>query len=173
MASLIGLGAKTPSIALYLGKTPPLDHYQHQTHVRPVTDNELLDIGHLTGNHWRKIINCYAKLAYELDNKHHSFKRWQNYRDQEFLRGDASKNDYALMFSEPVVLPDSNVVMLLAGKGYATEWAERNTIDLVWLTPDFAVNKQHNIIATPYFDYRQLSNVKITELVGLIQSLRD
>lgn len=164
------------SINLHLGKRPPLEGYLQQGNFRPVEDTELLEIGRLTGNHWRKIINCYAKLAYELEaqlacGEAQRFKRWQDYRDFGFLR---EHSRYRLGFSAPILStgPSTATVTLLSGRAYGQLWTQEQGIVLEWLNSDFAINRQYKLLVTPYFDYRQLSNVKITELVALIQSLR-
>jgi hypothetical protein len=41
------------------------------------------------------------------------------------------------------------------------------------LDNDFAINRSLKIIVCPYFDYRQLSNIKIERLAELIVSLQD
>ena len=43
--------------------------------------------------------------------------------------------------------------------------------DLFWLNEHFAISEQHKLIVCPYLDYRQLSNARIEQLIGLVQQL--
>jgi hypothetical protein len=43
-------------------------------------------------------------------------------------------------------------------------------IKLLWLDADFAIDSNNNLIVCPYFDYRQLTNIKIQQLVEIIAS---
>jgi len=45
------------------------------------------------------------------------------------------------------------------------------TAPLTWLDDEFAINKEARVIVCPYFDYRQLSNIKIVRLAQLMKSL--
>jgi hypothetical protein len=56
------------------------------------------------------------------------------------------------------------------GKSFSEGILEGTALE--WLDKDFAVNRAQNIIVCPYFDYRQLSNIKIQSLAELIISLR-
>ena len=72
------------------------------------------------------------------------------------------------MFTPPT-FSDPKIVRIVAGKTYA---AELELPSLTWLDNYFAINHEHRVIVSPYFDYRQLSNMKITQLAGLINNLR-
>lgn len=160
-----GFGNNNASIYLYIENTPPLEQYQTLDTVKPLASGEIANIANLTGNHWRKIFNVLAKLVFELENT--SFERWQLLRDDALLQNNSN---YCLRLDAPIITKlDCNKVHIILGKTYATklEIAEQ----CHWLTPYFAINQNKKIIICPYFDYRQLSNIKITQLVQLIKSL--
>ena len=66
-------------LILYIDKTPPLENFQP---FRALTRSDLAQIM-ASGNHWRKIINIYAKLAFGLNSK--NSPSWQDYRDEQLL----------------------------------------------------------------------------------------
>ena len=45
-------------------------------------------------------------------------------------------------------------------------------VNFVWIDEEFALDKSQNLVVCPYFDYRQLSNVKIEKLVSLLIELK-
>lgn len=160
-----GFGNNNASIYLYIENTPPLEQYQTLNTVKPLASGEIANIAKLTGNHWRKIFNVLAKLVFELENT--SFERWQILRDDALLQNNSN---YCLRFDTPAFAPlDCNKVHIILGKTYATKLGIAE--QCYWLTPYFAINQNKKIIVCPYFDYRQLSNVKITQLVQLIKPL--
>ena len=55
------------------------------------------------------------------------------------------------------------------GKTYANKLGLAE--QALWLNEFFAINKTTNTIVCPYFDYRQLSNIKISQLANLIKKL--
>jgi hypothetical protein len=59
------------------------------------------------------------------------------------------------------------------GKTYAKSLLSSGALDLelIWLNNEFAINHSQRLIVCPYFDYRQLSNVKIERLAELIKEL--
>ncbi|TRX56727.1 DUF6942 family protein [Thalassomonas sp. M1454] len=173
-----GLGSTDANIIVYIQNRPPLEQYLSLDIVKPMAQEEVADIARLTGNHWRKIFNVFAKLLFELKPK--GFSRWQDLRDQYLLQQGCNE---ALMFSEPTAFvvdensatspeQDKNVISIIMGKTYAQQLLSKQAdIALHWLNEDFAVSKYHRLIVCPYFDYRQLSNIKISKLVTIIQSL--
>ncbi|PCJ44445.1 MAG: hypothetical protein COA99_06845, partial [Moraxellaceae bacterium] len=90
---MIGIGDRHCQLAVYIANRPPLDEYQDRETIIPTVDGELARIGRETGNHWRKIINIYAKLGFLLDSQ--SFATWQNYRDSHLLTEGSAQ---ALLF---------------------------------------------------------------------------
>lgn len=175
----IGLGDSNAEIIFYIKNRPPLACYQNLTNVQPMVSNEIAHICHETGNHWRKIFNVYAKLLFELAPE--EFSTWQQLRDNRLLQADSQ---HCLLFSAPDISPQlssevssevSSVAYkkrklhIILAKGYSEHLGISNRC--TWLSQDFAINAELGIIICPYFDYRQLSNKKITQLSGLISQL--
>lgn len=162
----VGLGSSDAVIKVYVANRPPLDEYLHLDEVRAMRDGEIHQIADLTGNHWRKIFNVYAKFiwALKMDALTKSgYQSWQQYRDDALLQRDIP---LALLFSPPQLNPSAvKSVHVIMGKGYASEL---DLPPLVWLNELFAINKEQRIIVCPYFDYRQLSNARIDYLVATI-----
>lgn len=183
-----GLGNDNANIIFYIRNRPPLETYQNLNSVKPLSPGEISHICQETGNHWRKIFNVYAKLLFELSaNK---FSSWQQLRDEQLLQ---VQSQHCLLFSAPSFTTNttpcqpetSNLqtahvadftmakpkkkLHIVLGKGYAQELNLCN--QSTWLSDDFAINPELGLIICPYFDYRQLSNVKIIQLAGLIKQL--
>lgn len=178
----IGLGDDSASIKVYIANRPPLLEYEELEWMKPMTGGEIKRIADQTGNHWRKVFNVYAKFVCELDSKLKQFETadfstWQEYRDQRLLQ---THSNLALMFSPPV-LGDNETIPIVMGKGYFKDLGfEPDDIEgMSWegsmnadgSEGDFAIWPEKKLIMCPYFDYRQLSNIKIEKLVGLVASL--
>lgn len=161
---MIGVGGSNAQLAVYIGNRPPLPQFAEQKHYRGLEAGEIAEIARLTGNHWRKIFNCYAKLVFSINR--FGFKTWQAYRDQQLLQHD---DHFQLLFSPPRFSRD-DVVYIVSGKQYFESLSL--AVDCDWLDGDFAIAKSSRLIVCPYFDYRQLSNRKIEYLATLISSLR-
>jgi hypothetical protein len=77
------------------------------------------------------------------------------------------------MFSKPELTKrhknNGHSIHIIMGKTYAKsfDFADK----LIWLDNEFAIKPENNVIVCPYFDYRQLSNIKIIRLVEMIKSL--
>jgi hypothetical protein len=150
---------------------------------------EIASIGQQCGNGWRKVFNVYAKLLFAL--KHPNMPMlvesadWQAYRDGALLSAESNN---ALIFHSPDndIIPINNqtsdasssasnapaqpaAIHLVMGKGYAKGLRLANCLH--WFDDHFAVSSADNLIVCPYFDYRQLSNLKIIQLVEHIQRL--
>jgi hypothetical protein len=172
--TLKGLGNSSAQLNIYIDNIPPLDEYQTLTTCRPLQQGEIKMIADLTGNHWRKIFNVYAKLVYELTSPH--YKSWQDFRDKALLQSHSNENLLLTLPAEAVInniektLNKIDHVSIIMGKTYATKLGLTNTCH--WLSTDFAINTNKKLVICPYFDYRQLSNIKITKLCQLITSLR-
>jgi len=167
----VGLGNSNAKLLFYIRNRPPLSAYENLTHVKPLIADEISKICHETGNHWRKIFNVYAKLLFEMTPK--QFMSWQDLRDKSLLQ---TQSDHCLLFSTPNVSESiisgsqsSKKIHVILGKGYAEQLGLCN--DCTWLSNDFAINVHLRFIICPYFDYRQLSNIKIIQLSGLIRQL--
>ncbi|KGJ93593.1 hypothetical protein ND2E_2322 [Colwellia psychrerythraea] len=149
--------------------------YQRLCEVTSLIEGEITVINHACGNGWRKVFNVYAKLLYALDKKHFNYSdealTWQDYRDKKLLQ---AQNKTALLFSSPQLTPNKEIVHIICGKGHAKALVNSGRLeaDLIWLDDEFAIDRENKLIVCPYFDYRQLSNIKIERLAGLLQSLK-
>ncbi len=162
---MIGLGNQDAPIQLYIENIPPLERYTTLDKVILLENGEVAEIARLTGNHWRKIFNVLAKLVFELESSTHG--TWQLLRDNALLQ---AHSNYCLRFDTPDLEQiDTDKLHIVLGKTYATKLGIADRC--YWLTPQMAINEAKRLIVCPYFDYRQLSNIKITQLVQLIKSL--
>lgn len=159
---MIGIGAKDCKLSVYIGNRPPMPEYCEREVLIPAVEGEIARIAGETGNHWRKVFNVYAKLAFILEGN--SFPTWQSYRDDFLLRKESKQ---ALLFDKEIVTETPECINLLCGKTHAMTLVEE--CDVKWIDGDFAINRPRRLIVTPYFDYRQLSNVKLETLVGIIR----
>jgi len=175
----IGFGDSDFSFAVYIANKPNMLEYQNLSGVTPLVSGEIDVINQACGNGWRKVFNVYAKLLYALDSKLFDYSlsasTWQNYRDNFLLQ---QKSKTALLFSAPALsiskLADhKEVVHIISGKTHAKALIHSGKLksNLVWLDDEFAIDKQNKLIVCPYFDYRQLSNIKIERLAGLLRTL--
>lgn len=134
----------------------------------PVSPGMIKQIGSTCGNGWRKVFNVYAKLVFALDSSYCDLAKgcssWQEYRDLHLL---TAQSDTALLFSAPEQF-STNEITIVMGKHYGKSLIL--PFEITWLDDYFAINKTHKFIICPYFDYRQLSNVKIIRLTELIDS---
>lgn len=175
----IGFGTDDYQIAVYIANRPRVYEYQQLEQLTALTTGEIAYIGQHCGNGWRKVFNVYAKLLYALDKQQFNFASlaptWQQYRD-DFLLQAHSKT--SLLFSVPLLKPikykaNQKVVHIIMGRTYAKSLLSTGVFDieLIWLNNEFAINRAQRVIVCPYFDYRQLSNIKIEWLAELIKGL--
>ena len=172
----IGLGCQYFTIAVYIANKPNMVEYQHLTNISALSTGEIKAINTACGNGWRKVFNVYAKLLYALDKQLFNYSTlentWQQYRDNHLLQQHSKT---ALLFSPPQLTGNrkNKVLHIICGKTYAKHLLASNQLNsnFVWLDDEFAIDKTHNLIVCPYFDYRQLSNIKIEKLAGLLKSL--
>jgi hypothetical protein len=177
-------------IKVYLANRPPLAEYYNTTVIEHLPVGEIKRITTETGNHWRKIFNVYAKLVYCLAVKTanpllNQYSSWQAYRDQSLLQ---QGSDTELHIDSPFIdssktSPELNIassnnaaVHIIMGKAFSERLLVnvlQKSVRVEWLDNDFAINRSLKIIVCPYFDYRQLSNMKIERLAELIVSLQD
>ncbi len=179
----VGLGPVNGmvNIKVYMANRPPMPEYQHLDNMKALTSGEVFHIAQQTGNHWRKVFNVYAKFLYALYEttpyasqlKQQGCTSWQHLRDHTLLQQHAMSS---LLFSKPN-LHTSNTsdpcIHIIMGKQYAVdvgfERGVNTEIDIK--NNSFAILPAKKLIICPYFDYRQLSNIKIDELVKLVNSL--
>lgn len=179
MTTIRGLGSHKALINVYIANTPPMQAYKQLNTISPMVQGEIAVVGSECGNGWRKVFNVYAKLLYALGSEYYSFSKmastWQLYRDNYLLQ---EGSDTALLFSPPSLLSEIEnkqkvqPIQIIMGRTYAKQLVNQGEISepLTWLNEEFAVAEQSRIIVCPYFDYRQLSNIKITYLTELINN---
>ena len=180
ITQLIGLGNSQATLRVYIENRPPLPHYENLNTLISLPVGEIKAIATQTGNHWRKIFNVYAKLLFALfteksnDESYENCTTWQQLRDEKLLQ---SHDHNCLLFSPPEFDVEqenssnnaNDTIHLVMGRTYAKKLGLSESC--FWLSTDFAINKTKRLIICPYFDYRQLSNIKIQQLVTLINSL--
>jgi hypothetical protein len=170
-----GLGDPYAQFKVYIANRPNFAEYATLDWVNPLFSGNIYTIGQACGNGWRKVFNVYAKLIFALNVENtvslQNSQNWQSYRDHALLQNGSNTS---LLFSEPLVAEvtnkNSHVVHLVMGKTYAKSLHLRPS--LKWLDHEFAIDKHNKLLVCPYFDYRQLSNIKIIRLVELIKQLR-
>lgn len=186
---LIGLGddqctTQTIGIHVYIANRPPMLPYDTLGELQPIISSEITAIAQHTGNHWRKVFNVYAKLMYAfmqesqksgvIKAQHFTdmlseHKSWQHYRDHQLLQ---AKSGTTLLFNPPQ-LGTGDDIHIIMGKGYAQQLGFN--YEAPYLVSheheDFACYPEQRVILCPYFDYRQLSNIKISALVGIMLGL--
>lgn len=179
---IVGLGENNATFNVYMANRPPIEPYISLASLQSLEPGDIECITTTTGNHWRKVFNVFAKILFQLHPQ--NFKTWQHYRDGLLLQQGSSQ---ALWFVnkeqlfQPVAVPQwqqsdtvkSSAVHIIMGKTFASSIFSENELaeEFVWVNESFAINREQKIIICPYFDYRQLSNLKITQLVKLIKSL--
>ncbi len=169
----IGLGCNKFTFAVYIANTPPMAEYTELTHVNSLHSGEIAAIGQACGNGWRKVFNVYAKLLFALDHTQFNYQNlapsWQLYRDKHLLQAGS---ETALLFSAPDLTSTQVKYHIICGRTYAKHLLNSGKLqaDLIWLDDEFAIDKENNVFVCPYFDYRQLSNIKITRLAELLKS---
>ena len=170
----IGFGCQAFEIGVYIANRPNMLEYQDINAIVPLTDNEIYTIGQACGNGWRKVFNVYAKFIFALNKKTFSHlqqgETWQVFRDKHLLQSDSRT---ALLFSSPKLTADSNTIHIICGRTYSKNLINSGKLNsqLTWLNEEFAVDQSQRLIVCPYFDYRQLSNIKIDYLCELIDQL--
>ncbi|TKB47496.1 DUF6942 family protein [Thalassotalea mangrovi] len=176
MSTEYGLGHPNARFQVYIANRPEYQDIPEYKSVHPLNDGDIAAIGKACGNGWRKVFNVYAKLVYALAGSSDSsfylanvttnYQNWQAYRDQQLLQANSQTS---LLFSKPRFdNPRASTIRIVMGRTYAKTLAIPN---LVWLNEEFAISESQNLIVCPYFDYRQLSNIKIIYLCDLINTL--
>lgn len=166
---LIGFGDTQPKVAVYIANRPPMDEFTQLDLLQPLVNGKINTINQACGNGWRKVFNVYAKVLFALPSEHFTFAKqatsWQNYRDTALLQS-ASKT--VLLFSPPK-LEDNSCLHIIAGRTHAKNLLQQGLLNtqLNWLDDEFAIDKANKLLVCPYFDYRQLSNIKILRLSEL------
>jgi len=173
MAS-IGLGCTKFTFAVYLANTPNMLEYQNITGVNSLVSGEVNAIGQACGNGWRKVFNVYAKLLYALNPADFDFAQralnWQQYRDGYLLQ---TGSETALLFSPPELDANTQTIHIICGRTYAKQLLASGELqaNLIWLDDEFAIDISKRLVVCPYFDYRQLSNIKIERLSVMLSQM--
>jgi hypothetical protein len=179
-AKLSGLGDPCAQFNVYIANRPDFYAYPSLDSVNPLYAGEIHDIGQACGNGWRKVFNVYAKLVFALNKENivslQGAQSWQQYRDHALLQNLSNTN---LLFCAPQLThvkdkdkdKNYNVLHFVMGKTYAKSLNLPSS--LKWLDNEFAIDTHNKLVVCPYFDYRQLSNIKIMRLVELIKQLCD
>ncbi|QSX37989.1 DUF6942 family protein [Shewanella sedimentimangrovi] len=172
----VGLGDGNYQFGVCIGNRPPFMGLQQLDSCRPLVAGEIKAIGDACGNGWRKVFNVYAKLLWAMKQaglaqepplaRLEEFSEWQQYRDALLLQPGSGT---ALLFEPPATLDDGRVHLIM-GRTWAKQLLDvgRLLAELDWLNPEFAIDRHQRLIVCPYFDYRQLSNIKIEFLVSLL-----
>lgn len=179
---------------MYIANRPAGARYQSLETYEPLLAGELQSIVANNTNHWRKALNVYAKVLWQLDwlRKNRlgdraslasvaSVNSWQEYRDAYLLQAHSQE---AMLFSAPDFSKtktsnprnsqslnntlNSAAVHWVVGKTYA---AALDLPALTWLDAHFAVNREHRLIVSPYVDYRQLTNECIVQFADIYEQL--
>jgi len=174
MSNLLGLGDPQAQFKVYLANRPAFSFAHGQSEIIALQQGEITAVGQACANGWRKVFNVYAKLMFALSGEstiamqQNEFVDWQTYRDQRLLQQNSNT---ALLFSDyKSTLSQNDVLHIVMGRTYAKSLHLPTSIQ--WLDKEFAVDLKHKLIVCPYFDYRQLSNIKIIRLVELIVQLQ-
>lgn len=142
-----------PRLILYMDKEPPFEDFEEFT---PFTHHHLAQVM-ASGNHWRKIINIFAKLAFGF--KGMGCSSWQEYRDRFLLRDSGE-----LILVNRTNLIDDDGIHLICGKKQFDSMNLGEGV-LQSLDAEGKVRVRDRVIQTPYFDYRQFPNKLIDELI--------
>ena len=175
------VGHSNLMIKVYLANRPPLAEYLNTDVIDHLPVGEISRIATETGNHWRKIFNVYAKLIYCLAEKTNhpllqEYASWQEYREQALLQEGSNTELHLDNISLSTSLGKASTgpvktVRIVMGKSFSERLLVGVTVE--WLDKDFAINNDLGIVVCPYFDYRQLSNIKIERLADLILTLQN
>lgn len=152
-------------LCLYLPHRPDMPEYAQLQHIRLLKSGDIAAIINSCGNHWRKIFVIFAKLACAIDSRGLD---WKHYMNEHLLQ--ASGQEQLLFVSADFCLDDADARMihLVSGKACAESFARLPACASI--SEDFSINGAGNVVITPYFDYRQLSNAKIEYLLGLLNT---
>ncbi len=169
-SQLIGLGDNSFRVGVYVAKAPTMPYFEALAQLEPVASGQINSINQHCGNGWRKVFNVYAKVLFALPSEYYCFAKkthtWQQYRDQYLLQ---ELSQTALLFSTPK-LSEGNTLHIIAGRTHTKNLLNQGLLGakLDWLDDEFAIDKANKLIVCPYFDYRQLSNIKIARLSQLV-----
>jgi hypothetical protein len=166
--SMYGIGDANARFRVCIQNRPNYHPFDLCQFVLPASQGVIGQIGNTCGNGWRKVFNVYAKLVFALGQSSLDLIKgsssWQAYRDHHLL---TLNSNTALLFSTPDNVTSDQITIVM-GKHYGKSLSL--PFEVTWLDDYFAINTTHKFIICPYFDYRQLSNIKIIRLTELIES---
>ncbi len=171
--ALIGFGDEAFKVAVYIEKRPPMPAWQQLDHLHVMQTGQINEINQACGNGWRKVFNVYGKVLFALPSEYYDFAKcapdWQTFRDEQLLQAHSQT---ALLFSPPL-LDKLKQLHIIVGRTYAKKLINDGLLSsqLTWLDDEFAISKSDKVIVCPYFDYRQLSNIKIARLSQLVADI--
>ena len=149
MMRAIGFGKESAKVILYIDKRPDLEFCEDLSNLEPLQSSEL-DLIKATGNHWRKILNIFAKIAFAMNPK--ECETWQTYRDDKLL---TKQGDEALIFKNSLVY--SEAIHLICGKSFFHEFdLEKNEFRA--FNEAGKISFKGRVYRVPYLDYRQFPN---------------
>ena len=184
----IGFGDENADFVVYIDKLPPAEPWQYLQTIQPLDATEIDTINQYCGNGWRKVFNVYAKLLFAVDPQ--GYLSWQQLRQEHLLQ--ANSNHALIVQNGQQFTPltsANNRVQLIMGKTFGWRIAQQLQCDVQAVfaaapakplsltkhsTHDFCFaqfkQQEQCFIICPYFDYRQLTNQRITELVSIIKT---
>jgi len=158
-----GFGKESAKVILYIDKRPELGFCKDLSDLECLQASQL-DLIKATGNHWRKILNIFAKIAFAMNAQ--KCETWQAYRDDKLL---TKQGDEALIFQNSLV--DSEAIHLICGKSFFHEFdLEENEFRA--LDEAGEISFKGRVYRVPYLDYRQFPNSLIEMLVESMKGTR-
>ncbi|NRB39175.1 MAG: hypothetical protein HRU20_12015 [Pseudomonadales bacterium] len=173
--TLSGMGNISPAanitLRLYLPHRPPMQEFESLNGIKLLQHGDINTIIAATGNHWRKIFVIFSKIAAALDSRQLD---WKTYQQNHLLQGSGSEllvfcDDQGELASQLINEVNTQTIHLFSGKACAEAAGCMPYCEA--LESGFYRSHQGNVFITPYFDYRQLSNVKIDYLLSLLTPL--
>ena len=161
----IGFGNTFPKWTLHIANRPDLEPFEHDV-FRQLELGEAAQIIQQTSNHWRKVFSIMAKISFALFDT--GCDTWQQYRDTKLLTSEGFE---AINF-EPYQTGKSSTLSLICGFQYAEQQTELAKLIPHIAQPKLLLPETKEFIVTPYFDWRQLNNEILAQLITLMRNIR-
>jgi len=158
----IGFGNHNPRWVLHIANRPALAEFQHDV-FRALTRGEAAEIIKATSNHWRKAFSIMAKISFALFDT--GCATWQEYRDTKLL----TEEGFESVSFEPFQTNQLNAFSIVCGFAYAEQQLEVSKLIPHIEQPKLLISETDDVIVTPYFDWRQLTNEILATLVTVLQ----
>lgn len=170
------LGDAAANIHVYVEKAPPVEELWGETPsqgtFRALNQGEIKAIGDIGGNGWGKVFNVYAKwlMAFDASSPYRpeNAANWQAFRDSALLQSGSHTALHVGHWSVEQ-LAASGGIHVIAGRTHANKLGLSE--QCIWLDNEFARHPTMPVVICPYFDHRQLSNIKINVLTKLVDAL--